>query len=412
MRGGARRVVLTGLGALSCVGSGKESFWRGALDGRSGIKPLTRFDASAFSCRIAGQIDDFDPLRYMDSKIAKRTERFTQFSLAAARMAIEDAGLDLEGVDRDRLGVYLGSAIAGLGFAEEQCENLLQRGVKGVRPTLAISVYGGAAANNVALVFGANGPNLGNGNSCASGAIAIGEAARLVARGDADIMIAGGVDTPLTRLTFSAFHLLRAMSTRNDDPATACRPFDKHRDGFVMAEGAGIVVLEDYESARRRGAHVYAELLGYANTNDAHSMTSPRADAAQTSRCMRMALQDAACPVESLGYINAHGSSTPLNDSCESRAIRMVIGDARVPVSSTKSAHGHALGASGAMELILSALALQEGVLPPSHNVFEPDGACDLDLIVDEPRQRRVERVLSNSFGFGGINACVVLGRA
>jgi 3-oxoacyl-[acyl-carrier-protein] synthase II len=412
MKGASRRVVITGLGALSCVGHGKEGLWKGALgQGGPGIVPITRFDASSFASRIAGQIDDFDPGPYMDAQKAKRLDRFAQFSLASARMALEDSGLPLESMDRERVGIYIGSALGGIAFAEEQHAAFMTRGIKGVKPTLAISVFGGASSCNIAIDLGLHGPNVANANSCASGAIAVGEAARLIARGEVDAMIAGAVEAPLGQLVFGAFALIRAMSTRNDDPATASRPFDAERDGFVMAEGAGVLILEDYEHARARGAQIYAEILGYATTNDAYSMTSPRTDAAQSGRCMRLALEDAACATGDLGYINAHGSSTPLNDTYESLAIKQLLGGQRVPVSSTKGAHAHALGASGAMELALCAQVFQKGWIPPNLHLQRKADDCDVEALM-EPRAAKVERILSNSFGFGGINACVVLGRA
>jgi 3-oxoacyl-[acyl-carrier-protein] synthase II len=412
VKGATRRVVITGLGALSCVGHGKDGLWKGALgQGGPGVVPITRFDPSQFACRIAGQIDDFDPLPYMDGQKAKRLDRFAQFSLAAAKMAVQDSGLDLGAVDRERVGIYMGSALGGIAFAEEQHSAFMLRGIKAVKPTLAISVFGGASSCNIAMELGLYGPNVANANSCASGAIAIGEAARLIARGEVDAMIAGAVEAPLSQLVFGSFSLIRAMSTRNEDPQSASRPFDADRDGFVMAEGAGVLILEDYERAQARGAHIYAEILGYATTNDAFSMTSPRTDGAQSGRCMRMALDDAACSASELGYINAHGSSTPLNDTYESLAIKQLLGDRRVPVSSTKGAHAHALGASGAMELALCAQVFEKEVLPPNLHLQKKAEDCDVDALMDA-RPAKVDRILSNSFGFGGINACVVLGRA
>jgi 3-oxoacyl-[acyl-carrier-protein] synthase II len=410
MRHGARRVVVTGLGALSCVGSGKDAFWQGALS-KSGARAISRFDPSPFACHIAGEIADFEPLQFMDAQKAKRLDRFAQFSLATAKMALADSGLDLNAVNREAVGIYIGSALGGISFAEEQHGEFIKRGIKGVRPTLAISVFGGASSCNIAMELGTYGPNIANANSCASGAIAIGEAARAIALGDADVMIAGGVESPLSQLVFGSFSLIRAMSTRNGAPGDASRPFDRGRDGFVMAEGAGILVLEEYEAAKKRGAAIYAEILGYATTNDAYSMTSPRLDSAQSSRCMRLALQDAGQDASSIDYVNAHGSSTPLNDTYEAQAIGMVMGERSVPVSSTKGSHAHALGASGAMELALCSMAFGKKLLPPNANFSEGDEGVKLDLIGREPRAAAPKLILSNSFGFGGINACVVLGR-
>jgi 3-oxoacyl-[acyl-carrier-protein] synthase II len=411
MKQAKHRVVITGLGALSSVGHGREGIWDGALGARPGAGPVTRFDSTPFSCKIAGEISDFDPLTYMDTQKAKRLDRFAQFSLATAKMALADSKLDFDKMDRERVGIYIGSALGGIAFAEEQHEAFMKRGVKAVRPTLAISVFGGASSCNIAMEFGTYGPNVANANSCASGAIAIGEAARLIARGEVDAMLAGGVECPLSQLAFGAFSIIRAMSTRNDDPASASRPFDKDRDGFVMAEGAGIVMLEEYEAAKKRGAEIHAEVLGYATTNDAFSMTSPRTDSAQSLRCMRSALEDAETSVESLGYISAHGSSTPLNDTYESQAIRMLCGSRLIPVSSTKSSHAHALGASGAMEIVISSMAFEKKLLPPNLHLFEKAPDCDLDIIANQAREVKIDRILSNSFGFGGINACLVLGR-
>jgi 3-oxoacyl-[acyl-carrier-protein] synthase II len=411
MKGALHRVAVTGLGGLSCVGHGRDGLWEGAL-GRSGlgVTAISRFDAGPFASKIAGQIGDFDPLQFMDGQKAKRLDRFAQFSLATARMALTDSGLDLGTMDRERVGIYVGSALNGIAFAEEQHSLFLQRGIKAVKPTLAISVFGGASSCNIAMELGTYGPNVANANSCASGAIAVGEAARLIARGESLAMLAGAVECPLSPLAFGAFSLIRAMSTRNADPATASRPFDAGRDGFVMAEGAGMLVLERWDLAVARGANIYAELLGYATTNDAFSMTSPRTDGAQSGRCMRLALEDAGCVPQDLDYINAHGSSTPLNDTYESLAIRQLLGSARVPVSSTKGAHAHALGASGAMELALCAQVFGRGVLPPNLHVEKQAADCDVDLLL-APTQAKPRRILSNSFGFGGINACVVLGR-
>ena len=413
MKEAKHRVAITGLGALSCVGHGKEGLWQGALGQGSGpgVTGITRFDAAAFACRIAGQIEDFDPSPYMDPQKAKRLDRFAQFSLASAKMAFVDSGLDLDSIDREKVGIYVGSALGGIAFAEEQHALFMQRGLKAVKPTLAISVFGGASSCNIAMELGTFGPNVANANSCASGAIAVGEAARLIARGETTAMLAGAVEAPLSPLVFGAFALIRAMSTRNDDPATASRPFDATRDGFVMAEGAGMLMLEQWDQAQARGAHIYAEILGYATTNDAFSMTSPRTDGAQSGRCMRLALEDAATSAQDLGYINAHGSSTPLNDTYESLAIRQLLGGHRAPVSSTKGAHAHALGASGAMELVLCAQAFGKGLLPPNLHLTQRAADCDVDAIT-EPTVHHSDRILSNSFGFGGINACLVLGRA
>jgi 3-oxoacyl-[acyl-carrier-protein] synthase II len=406
-----RRVVITGIGVITPIGIGREAMWKGLREGRSGVGPITRFDASPFSCQIAAEVPDFDPLTWMDARKAKRLDRFAQFSLASALMAVRDSGLDLAQEDKESIGIYVGSALGGIAFAENQHEAFLKSGVGAVRPTLAISVFGGASSCNVAMELGVYGPNVANANSCASGVIAVGEAARLVARGECKVMLAGAAEAPLSQLAFGAFSIIRAMSTRNQEPARACRPFDVGRDGFVMGEAAAMLVLEDLEHARARGARVYAEVQGYGTTNDAYSMTAPRPDGSQASRAMRLALEDAECPVASVGYINAHGSSTPLNDGHEAQAINQVKGSLPIPVSATKSMHGHALGASGAVELAICAEIFSRNWLPPTVNVDQLDPECDLDVIPNQGREAKVDRILSNSFGFGGINACCVLGR-
>jgi 3-oxoacyl-[acyl-carrier-protein] synthase II len=351
---------------------------------------------------------------HIEAKRAKRLDRFGQFSVAAARLALEDARIDLAREDRERVGAMMGTALGGVGYAEEQLGNFLRGGVKAVDATLALAVFGGASSCNIAIEFGAHGPNSTNAMSCASGSIAIGEAFRQVRDGYADVMIAGGAEAPLAPLCYGAFAIIRAMSTRNDDPGTASRPFDKDRDGFVMAEGAAVLILEDYERAEARGARIYAEILGYGTSNDAHHMTAPLPDGSQAARSIRVALRDANVSPGEIGYVNAHGSSTPLNDPTETLAIRQAFGDATagLPVSSTKGYYGHALGASGAIEAAICALSLANEWLPPTVNLAAPDAACDLDYIRGPGRAARVEHVLSNSFGFGGINAALVLRRA
>jgi 3-oxoacyl-[acyl-carrier-protein] synthase II len=329
-------------------------------------------------------------------------------------MALADAELDLAREDRERVGVMMGTALGGVGLAEEQHARYVEGGVRAVDPGLALMVFAGAASCNVAIAFGVSGPNSTNGMSCASGTIAIGDGFRAIVRGDADVMLAGGAEAPLAPLSFGAFAIIRAMSTRNDDPGTASRPFDAERDGFVMGEGAAVLVLEERGRALARGARIYAELCGYGLTNDAHHMTAPRADGAQAARAMRMALTEAGVRPSSVGYVNAHGSSTPLNDSTETLAIRQVFGAhaERLAVSGTKGYYGHALGASGAIEAAICALASHRHWLPPTLNLTTPDPACDLDYLAAGGRPSRPEYLLSNSFGFGGINAALVLRRA
>jgi 3-oxoacyl-[acyl-carrier-protein] synthase II len=408
-----RRVVITGIGAVTPIGIGKEALWDGLQARRSAVRAVTRFDASIFRSQVAAEIDDFQPSDFVSQKQLKRLDRYSNLTLAATRLAIADADLHLEQEDRERVGAMMGSALGGAAFAEEQFATYLRHGLREVSTSLATNVFVGAASCNIAIEFGVQGPNSTNGMSCASGAMAIGEGMRMIRDGYADVMFAGGAEAPLNQMCFGAFAILRAMSTRNDDPQTASRPFDRDRDGFVMGEGASVLVLEEYERAKSRGAPIYAEVAGFAFGNDAHHMTAPRPDGTQAARVMRTALRDANVTPAEVGYINAHGSSTPLNDPTETRAIRAVFGDAadKVPVSSTKAYYGHALGASGAIEAAISSLAMTREWLPPTLNLTAPAEGCDLDYIPGTGRESRVNAILSNSFGFGGINAALVLKR-
>ena len=409
-----RRVAITGIGAITPVGLAREGLWNGIKAEQSAVRAVTRFDASPFRTRIAAEVNDFQAHDHMELRRARRLDRFGQFSVAAARMAIEDAALNFAREDRDRVGTMMGSALAGVGYAEEQLANFLTEGLEAVELNLALTVFGGASSCNIAIEFGVTGPNSTNGMSCASGTMAIGEAFRQIRHGYADVMIAGGAEAPLAPLCFGAFALIRAMSTRNDDPSHASRPFDKDRDGFVMGEAAAVLVLEEWERAKARGAPIYAELCGYGTTNDAHHITAPLPTGAQAARAMQMALRDAHISAADIGYLNAHGSSTPLNDPSETLAIKSVFGDhaLRLAVSGTKGYYGHALGASGAIEAAICALALEREWLPPTVNLDVADPACDLDYIPGTGRAARPDHVMSNSFGFGGINACLVLRRA
>ncbi|CAN5653264.1 beta-ketoacyl-ACP synthase II [soil metagenome] len=409
-----RRVVVTGIGCVTPVGTGAKGLWEGLQRRESAVRRVARFDASAFRTRIAAEVDNFSPTDFMDRQRAKRLDRFAQFAVASARMALDDAALDPAAEDPDRVGVQMGSALGGVAYAEGQLGNFLQHGLRGVDPLLALAVYGGSASGNVSIEFGFTGPNSTNGMSCASGAMAIGEGWRLIRDGQADLVVAGGVEAPLAPLCYGAFAIIRAMSARNDDPARASRPFDAGRDGFVMAEGAAVLILEELERARARGAHIYGELLGYGTTTDAHHMTAPRPDGAQAARAMRIALGTAGIEAGDIDYVNAHGSSTSLNDSTETRVIRTVLGEHadRVAVSGTKGYHGHALGATGAMEAASTLLSFVHGWIPPTLNLEEPDPACDLPYSGPEGEHRRISYAISNSFGFGGINAALVFGRA
>jgi 3-oxoacyl-[acyl-carrier-protein] synthase II len=410
---GAARVAITGIGPITAAGTGAAALWDGLRRQRSPIHGVTRFDATPWRSRIAGEVEDFDVDRYMDRSTSKRLDRFSQFAIASTRLALQDARLEPASLDPDRVAVQMGSALGGIAYAEEQVARLRAGGIRAVDPRVALTTFCGAASCGVAIEFGFTGPNATNAMSCASGTIAVGEAWRLIREGAADAAIAAGVEAPLAPLSFGAFAIIRAMSTRNAQPEQACRPFDRDRDGFVMAEGACALVLERWDLALARGARIYAELLGYGCTNDAYHMTAPRPDASQAARAMRIALETAAVTPEAVDYISPHGSSTPLNDGTETRAIKRVLGAAayRAVVSGTKPYHGHALGASGAIEVGIACLAFRHCWIPPTLNLDRPSDDCDLDYAPNEGRACRPVVCVSNSFGFGGINASVVLRR-
>jgi 3-oxoacyl-[acyl-carrier-protein] synthase II len=403
------RVAVTGIGIVSPLGIGVRPFWENVLAGTVGVAALSRFDPSAFNSRVAAQVNDFDATDYVDARQLRRTERFGQFALTASRLALDDANYRVDGAG-DEVGVWMGSALGGLAFAEEQHDAFRDQGSRAVRPLLAISVFGGASTTNVAIAFGLRGPNVANANSCAAGAVAIGDAFRAIARGDVRAALAGGAEAPLSPLAFGAFAVIKAMSTRNDDPAHASRPFDRDRDGFVMSEGAGVLLLERYEDAVTRGARIYGEVSGFGLTADAHHMTAPQPEGRGSSRAMQAALREARVSPDELELVDAHGSSSPLNDVTETAALKRALGEAayRVPVTGTKGQHGHALGATGAWEAALSLLAIHEGRVPRTVNLEHVDPACDLDY-VREDRALAPRVVLSNSTGFGGINAALVL---
>ncbi|GAC1567275.1 MAG: beta-ketoacyl-ACP synthase II [Vulcanimicrobiaceae bacterium] len=403
------RVVVTGIGIVSPLGNGVRAFWDATLDGTVATAPITRFDASPFDSHVAAEIAGFDAGDYLEPKMFRRTDRFAQYTLVATQLALDDADVTI-GDDGDDVGVWIGSALGGLAFAEEQHDAFRTVGTRAVRPLLAISVFGGSATTNVALAFGARGANVANANSCAAGSVAIGEAFRAIARGDVRAAIAGGAEAPLSPLVFGAFAVIKSMSTRNDEPARASRPFDRDRDGFVMLEGAGMLYLERYDDAVARGARIYGEISGFGLTVDGHHMTAPQPDGRDSSRAMLGALREARVGTDELELIDAHGSSSPLNDVTETRALKRALGaDAyRVPVIATKGQHGHALGATGAWEAALALLMLREGRVPRIVNLQNVDPACDLDYIREE-RDLAPRVVLSNSTGFGGINAALVL---
>lgn len=406
-----RRVVITGIGAITPIGHGADGLWDGVMRNRSAVRVIDRFDASPFPSRIAAQAD-FDPADHLDVKRARRLDRFSALAVVASRQAVEDAGIPMRDGTAARTGVWIGSALGGVAFGEEQHSAYVARGVRGVAPTLALAVFGGAGASNVALDLGVTGPTVGNANSCASGAVAIGQAFQAVRDGTVDVAIAGGSEAPLAPLTFGAFAMIRVLSHRNDDPETASRPFDRDRDGFVMGEGAAMLVLEEREAAMSRGARIVAEVLGFGASNDAYHMTAPRPDGREAARAICTALSDAGIGTDGIGYINAHGSSTELNEPAEAHAIQAAFGPrgGDIPVSSTKGLYGHALGASGAIEAAITAMALDRGTLPGTCNLQHPDPAIDLNVL-REATGARPDAAVSNSFGFGGMNAAIVLGR-
>lgn len=411
------RVAITGVGVVSPIGIGKTALWEGVKRGKSAVAPITRFDPSPFRSHLAAQVNDFDPAAVPgNTKRIRRLDRFSQFALMAGSQAFEDAGLDPHDQNfpycKEEVGVYVGTALAGAAFAEEQHTMYLKEGVRVVNPMLALSVFGGAASCNLAIEYGLNGANIVNNNSCASGAMAIGEAYHLIKQGEAQVMLAGGVEAPLAPLVYGSFAIIRAMSSQNDHPETACRPFDNNRDGFVMAEGAAMLVLENYASAVKRGAHIYAELTGYGTTNDAFNMVAPLPDGSQAARSIKIALRESAITPDQVDYINAHASSTPLNDKTETLAIKTVFGEQTPCVSGTKALHGHALGATGAIEAAIISLIYQNGWIPPTTNLQELDPDCELNHVPSSGCFTQPEYVLSNSFGFGGINAALVFKRA
>jgi 3-oxoacyl-[acyl-carrier-protein] synthase II len=414
-----RRVWITGVGPITAIGTGRDAFRAGLRAGCSPIKRIDRFDPSPFRSQVAAQIDDFDPLAWMPPKTARQLDRFSQFGLVAGQLALEDAGLrpgESGAPGQDRIGIFLGSALGGIAYAESQHEKYLERGIKAVAPNLALAVFGGAAPANLGIALDVRGPILSTANSCASGGVALGEALNAIRDGEVDAAIAGGAEVPLSPLAFGAFDIIRALSDgRNDDPGHACRPFDAGRDGFVMGEGATLVVLEAEEVARARGVEPYAELMGYGATSDAHHMVQPRADGREAGRAATIALEDAGVSPDDIDWVSAHASSTPLGDIAEARAIALALGEraATVPVSGTKALYGHPLGASGAIEAAIAALAIRDGWAPASVNLVEPEPALAelLPGLLHQGREGEYRRILSTSFGFGGLNAAIVLGR-
>ncbi len=408
-----RRVVVTGLGALSPCGLDVDSTWDALVYGRSGIGPITQFDATGWPVRIAGELPGFDPKAHFVHHELKRLERFSQLARVAADQAVLDAGLSLPGASPERVGVYVGTGIGGLSEIERGAGSLAAQGYKGLSPFFLPRILTNMAAGNIALRHGARGPSLCVSTACAAGNHSIGEAWRCIRDDQADVVIAGGAEACITPIAVAGFSVMRSLSRRNDDPSTASRPFDRDRDGFVMSEGAGMLVLEELGHALDRGAPIYAELVGYALSNDAHHITSPPADGHGAARCMAAALRSAGIEPSLVGYVNAHGTSTEANDSAETAALHTVFGDHAkgLAVSSTKSVTGHLLGAAGGLEAVATALALHRELLPPTATLHQPDSSCDLDYIPRHARPARVEVALSNAFGFGGTNACLVFRR-
>ena len=404
-----RRVAVTGFGAVTPIGSGADELWARVLANRSAVRVIDRFDASPFPSRLAAQIDDFRPEDHLDARRARRLDRFSQLSVAAARMAIGQSCLtDADRTD-GRTGVWIGSALGGVAFGEEQHAAYVLRGLRAVSPTLATAVFGGAGASNVAIDLGIRGPAVGNSNSCASGAMAIGQAFHAVRSGMVEVALAGGAEAPLAPLTFGAFAMIRVLSQRNEDPSTASRPFDVDRDGFVMSEAAAVLVLEAWESAERRNATILGEIAGFGASTDAYHLTAPLPSGEAAAAAITTALGDAGLAPEEIGYVNAHASSTQLNELAEAKALHLALGEhARsVPVSGTKGLYGHALGASGAIEAIITVMALRHGLLPGTCNLVKLDERCDLNVL-REPSSARPRAALSTSFGFGGMNAALV----
>ena len=409
-----RRVVITGLGIVSPLGTGVEKNWQAVLEGRSGIRKITRFATDGFASRIAGEVPDFKAEDFIESKEIKKMDLFIQYALGAAAMAVEDSGLKIEGEFAEEVGVIIGVGLCGLDTIEVTHKALLDGGPRKISPFFIPKVISNLAAGHIAIRYGAKGVNWTPTSACASGTHAIGEAFHLIRRGMQDAVIAGGAESVITPLGVGGFSSMKALSTRNDEPERASRPFDKERDGFVVGEGSGVLILEEREQAVKRGAKIYAEVIGYAANGDAYHMTAPSPEGEGAARCMRLALKDAGIAPSDIDYINAHGTSTEYNDANETTAIKTVFGEqvAKLAVSSTKSMTGHLLGAAGAVEGVYSVLALRDGVLPPTINYENPDPACDLDYVPNKARKAAIEVALSNSFGFGGTNACAIFRRA
>ncbi len=413
-----RRVVVTGTGMITALGTGTEKGWQGLLAGKSGIGPITRFDVGKIDTKIAGEVKDFNPEEFIEKREVRRMDLFTQYAVAAAEMAFKESGIPIgddkpHGYRQERVGVIVGSGIGGIGSLEEQHTKGMEKGFDRLSPFFIIQMIINMAPGLISMKYGAKGPNWSPVSACATSAHAIGEAYKSIKWGETDAVFAGGSEAAITPLGIGGFSVMKALSTRNDDPAGASRPFDKERDGFVEGEGAGILVLEELEHAKKRGANILAELVGYAANSDAYHVTQPAPEGEGAARCMKLALESAQIAPDQIGYINAHGTSTPFNDANETKAIKAVFGAhaRKVMVSSTKSMTGHMLGAAGGAEAVIGTLALQRGVIPPTINYKTPDPDCDLDYVPNQAREVRVDYVMSNSFGFGGTNAVLILKR-
>ena len=408
-----RRVVVTGIGMISPLGVGNEPTWQGLVEGRSGIGPITKFDASAYPCRIAGEVRGFNAEDFIEKKEVKKSDTFIHYAMAATQMAFDDAKLDMSKEDGDRVGVIIGSGIGGLPLIEEMHKKLLDRGPSRISPFFIPGLIVNLAAGQVSIRFGAKGPSSAPATACATGAHAIGDAMKIIRHDEADVMIAGGTEAVVSPLAVGGFSAMRALSTRNDDPQGASRPWDKDRDGFVMGEGAGIVILEEREHALARGARIYCEITGYGMTSDAYHITSPSEDGDGMARVMGRALKDAKLQPSDIDYINAHGTSTPVGDKTETIAIKKLFGEQayKVAISSTKSMTGHLLGAAGGLESAVAAKVVETGIIPPTINYHTPDPECDLDYVPNAARKAEITHVLSNSFGFGGTNATLIFSK-
>jgi 3-oxoacyl-[acyl-carrier-protein] synthase II len=405
------RVVITGLGCISPLGNDIPSMWKNIIAGKSGIGPITTYDASEFKTKIAAEVKDFDGSALFGSREARRLDRFTQFALAAAQQAVKDAGLTIDDSNRDRIGVVIGSGIGGLATLAENMRVLAEKGPSRVSPFLVPMMLIDSSPGMIAIQLGVRGPNFAVVTACATGTNAIGEAACVIRRGQAEVILAGGSEATILPIAMAGMSVMGALSNCNDDPQRASRPFDLLRDGFVMGEGAGVLVLESLDHAKARGANILAEIIGYGATNDAYHVSAPSENGLGAAKCMRMALDDARLSIQDIDYINAHGTSTPLNDKSETAAIKAVFGERayQLPISSTKSMTGHLLGAAGALEAAICVKVLQEGLLPPTINYENPDPVCDLDYIPNTARRAEVHTIMSNSFGFGGHNAVIIL---